>query len=202
MHRILAAFLVTLWPLIASPDSVAPALPALYSVTDVASDDRLNVRQAPDGAAPVLFTLAPNATDLEVVQLSLEGNWANVSQGEQSGWVARRFLIAQPALRDAHGLPVTLTCFGTEPFWSLNFTDDGLQIATPESTKTYSVINSMPSRDNVLLNTNGFRFEWMDEDRIVNAHILPGLCSDGMSDARYGLHYVDDRMTNTGCCSL
>jgi uncharacterized membrane protein len=202
MHRVIAALLLMLWPFIASTDSIPPALPALYSVAGVASEDKLNVREAPNGAATVLGTLAADATDLEVIQLSLEGNWAYINLGEQSGWVARRFLIAQHTEVDGYGLPVALTCFGTEPFWSLDFTTDGVKIATPEGAITYPVINATPIRTNVLLNTNGFRFEWMHDDDIVKALILPGLCSDGMSNARYGLHYVDDRMTHTGCCSL
>lgn len=202
MQRLISALLILIWPLVTLADDYAPALPALYDVIDVAGDDTLNVRSEPNSAAPILETLPNNAVGLQVVQLSLEGNWAHISQGERSGWVARQYLTAQHTPKDAYGLPPTLTCFGTEPFWSITFTPDGLKLATPEATDIHPITSASPSPENVSLSAMGFRFEWMNADRPVRAHILPGLCNDGMSDAVYGLHYVDNRMMNTGCCSL
>ena len=202
MTHLRLAILLLLWPLVASADSYAPALPALFDVIDVARDDTLNVRQDPNSTAPIVTTLPHDAADLHIVQLSLEGNWAYVSQGYQSGWVSVRFLQQQPVEQNAIGLPPTLTCFGTEPFWSLQFTNQGLALSTPQGDTVHPLTYSSPAAENVNLSAMGFRFEWMTDDRRVRSHILPGLCNDGMSDTRYGLHYVDNLMGNTGCCNL
>lgn len=202
MTHLRLAFLLLIWPLMANADNDPPALPALFEVIDVARDDTLNVRQDPNGAAPIVTTLPYDASDLEIVQLSLEGNWAYLSQGDQSGWVSVRFLQRQPMEQDATGLPPTLTCFGTEPFWSMQFTGQGLALSTPQGDTVHPLTTTSPSAENVNLSAMGFRFEWMMDSQRVRSHILPGLCNDGMSDTRYGLHYVDNLMGNTGCCSL
>lgn len=196
------AIALLLWPFGAAADSYAPVLPALYNVIDVARDDTLNVRQDPNSAAPIVTTLPHDAADLYVVQLSREGNWGYISRGELSGWVSVRFLQEQAPERDAIGLPPTLTCFGTEPFWSMQFTNAGLTLSTPQGNTVHPLTNTSPAAENVNISAFGFRFEWQADEQQVRSHILPGLCNDGMSDALYGLHYADNLMGNTGCCSF
>lgn len=188
-------------PLAAGADSYAPTLPALYAVIDVSPDDTLNLRLEPRNDATVQHQLAHDAKDLQVILLSREGNWAYINEGDQTGWAATRFLERQLGDKDQYGLPPTLSCFGTEPFWTVTFTPEGLQIDTPDGTKTYPISSTSPSRVHVMLNIMGFRFAWNDGDQTINAHILPGLCNDGMSDGAYGLHYVDASLSH-GCCSL
>lgn len=202
MFRLMTCLALLLCPMIATADRPPPALPALYAITGVDSDDTLNVRRTPDGAAPIVDQLPHDATALQVIQFSLEGGWAYVSRGEQSGWVARRYLTPAPAETDTYGLPATLTCFGTEPFWTIAFTPQGLRIITPSDAQTYPITTPGFMLPDAQISRFGYRFEWMDNGTQVRAHILPGLCNDGMSDALYGLHYVDTRMTNSGCCSL
>ena len=202
MFRLMICLVSLLCPIIAHADTSPPALPALYAVPYVDSDETLNVRSAPDAAAPIVGQLAHDADTLEVVQLSTQGGWAYISQGEQSGWVARRYLTPFAGETDGNGLPATLTCFGTEPFWTVSFTPEGLEVITPSDTQTYPITTLGFLPENAEISSFGYRFEWLDGDTPVRAHILPGLCSDGMSDARYGLHYVDTRMMNSGCCSL
>ncbi|WP_373636680.1 hypothetical protein [Yoonia sp. BS5-3] len=195
-------FVFLLWPFWVQADSLPPSLPALYAVTGVASDDSLNMRDQPNGSARILLALPHDATDLQVTQLSREGNWAYISRGEVSGWVAQRYLQRQPDSVDAYGLPRGLRCFGTEPFWTVRFTQAGLAVMTPERTATHPITFHAPSAENVALGLGGFIFEWIADGQPVRGHILPGRCSDGMSDTIYGLHYIDTYFGNAGCCSL
>ena len=71
---------------------VSTNLPARFSVTGVAADDVLNVRAAPDPAAPILAELPPDATGVEVIALSDDGAWALLPRPEGQGWASTRFL--------------------------------------------------------------------------------------------------------------
>ena len=56
----------------------------------VAAGDRLNIRERPDASAPVIGTLAPDATGVEVV--AERSGWAQVNTAERRGWVNAKFL--------------------------------------------------------------------------------------------------------------
>lgn len=201
--RLLAAFFLSLVMSTAAADSIDPPLPALFGVTGVALDDTLNVRKAPDASAMILGTLAPDASNIEVVELSRAGEWGLINLGETAGWVSMRYLRALPIATTVLGLPAGLRCFGTEPFWDITFFDDmNLTLNTPEAETGHAITANAPSSSHVNLAETGFRFGWRLNRDVVTARILPGQCSDGMSDRRYGLHYVDDLGLRTGCCSL
>jgi uncharacterized membrane protein len=188
---------------LAQADQIAPPLPALYAVTDVASSDSLNIRAAPDAKARIIGTLPSNARKIEVVARSLAGQWAQINTGERTGWVSLHYLRPDPAPRTALGLPAGLSCFGTEPFWTVTFSDaPKLTFSTPEGSAEYAITSLSPQAGAINLAAGGLRLVWNDNDTPVTAHILPGLCSDGMSDRAYALHYVDDRGARRGCCSL
>lgn len=187
----------------AAADSIAPPLPALYGVAGVAADDRLNVRAEPDARAPVIGDLAHDATAIEVFAFSKEGLWAQVNIGEGTGWAALRFLAPQAEHTDALGLPAGLSCFGTEPFWNLSFLDEVTLIRrTPDTQTAHPIVSTAPDAAFVRIAQTGYRFIWQSGMTDVTAHILPGQCSDGMSDRRYGLHYIDNDGPRVGCCSL
>ena len=201
--RIFISLAVALWATVAAADSIASPLPALYGVTGVAADDTLNVRAAPDARSQAIGTLGPDAGPLEVVELSLKGNWALLNSGETAGWVAMRYLTLQPVTTTILGLPVGLQCFGTEPFWDITFFDEmNLILNTPEAETGHAITANSPNPTFVNLAKTGFTFAWRVNRDIVTAHILPGACFDGMSDRRYGLHYIDDQGLRRGCCSL
>ena len=184
-------------------DTIDPPLPALYGVFGVAVDDVLNVRDAPNASASIIGTLAPDARNVEVVSLSREGNWAQINLGEQSGWTAIRYLKPHTVTATALGLPVGLQCFGTEPFWDITFSDALiLTLNTPEGSTTHAITANTPAPAAINLTENGFRFAWRSGRDIISARILPGQCTDGMTDRRFGLHYVDDMGLRSGCCSL
>lgn len=185
----------------AAADAPDPSFPAPYAVTGVAPDDQLNIRAAPTAAADLRGALAHDDPWVEVLGLSREGRWAMVNTAETSGWVSARFLTPQPVPRDELGLPRTLTCFGTEPFWSARFEPSTFLLSTPEHRTVAPLTAVSPSAANVDLADTGLLFEWGFSGRAVQAHILPGRCTDGMSDRVYGLHYVDNVLGH-GCCSI
>lgn len=161
------------------------------------SRDVLNVRAAPSASAPVLGTLRPDATGIEVLGLSADGAWARVPRPEGEGWVARRFLAEDPL--DPDRLPRPLACRGTEPFWSVTLTEAG---ATLE----------LPGRDAVALRPLGEiagRAGWIAAfdlgGQTGDLTVIRKACSDGMSDRPYGLTALvwdrGDRLWE-GCCTL
>ena len=198
MRNILGMILIC-WAGMASADTVAPPLPALYTVSGVAADDVLNIRVDPDGAAQIRGSLPPDGPAVEVTGFSREGNWARINHGEGAGWVALRFLT-----RDSTPpAPADLTCFGTEPFWNINFGgDDSLRFSTPDSAQSHPITSPLPVSWIGAEGFTGLRFTWTRDATPVTALILPGQCSDGMSDRLYALHYVETTGGLTGCCSL
>ncbi len=201
--RSILSVIFGIWAMGAAADSIGPTLPALYQVAGIAADDHLNIRAAPDGAAEIIGTLAYDATGIEVFALSHEGHWALLNSGETSGWVALRFLAPEPETRNALGLPRGLVCSGTEPFWGMTFSEDGaLILRTPETQSSHAIVSAAPSAGFVQIAETGYRFVWQSSQEQVTAHILPGQCSDGMSDRAYGLHYIDNKGPRVGCCSL
>lgn len=191
--------------------ALADGLPALYSVQGVAANDVLNLRATPSVQGAVLGSLAPDARGVEVVATNPEGTWGRVNLGETSGWVSMRFLQRE-AGPDWISLDAPLKCYGTEPFWSLDYS---------------------PDRRNMMLRQMG------DETALglwINWHIVtqgrPGQigwnmsgparqgfatltaeeCSDGMSDRIMGLSislYLNPDQESaaepiglSGCCTL
>jgi len=195
------AILVTsflLGPVIAHADDISPLLPALYQTTNVATDDILNVREMPDAGSLQIGSLPYNATDIEVVGFSFQGNWAMINIEGQTGWVSARFL--KPAPDETYNSR-SLQCFGTEPFWSLSITQNEILISTPDAQTRHPIQTTSPASEIVDFRAFGGRVTWNQEQNVVRSFIMPGRCNDGMSDAIYGLHYIDDRGA-VGCCSL
>ena len=114
-----------------------------------------------------------------------------------------RFLRPETLASNALGLPKGLQCFGTEPFWAITF-EDGPEITlrTPEKEVRHDILAASQGPLSVNLSEGMYRFSWQDNGITVIAHILSGICFDGMSDRTYGLHYIDDHGPRSGCCSL
>jgi len=192
---------VVVWAL-ASPLG-AQELPNLFKVVNVARDDRLNIRARPNAGAQIIASLAPDTQHIEVI--ARQGNWGQVNLREGSGWVALRFMQVEDAsLYEA--LEFDASCFGTEPFWSLDV-DNGTRmhwrpIEGNEQTYLAGVLRGISQSPGQY---------WMagsagHHDQI---HLLMtrGACNDGMSDRNYGLRAVvtlmsDDPRGYAGCCSL
>jgi uncharacterized membrane protein len=174
-------------------------LPSLFDVQGVTGNDVLNIRQEPNASAPILGSLAPDATHVEVVE-ETQG-WGRINFGEASGWVAMRFLAPRTETWAVGELPPSFACFGTEPFWSVRQGKDGLQLDGPD-------LKAPPRPVRSVLDNGIFR----DPMRAVVAGNMtvvatPQLCSDGMSDRLFGLRASvilqgDNPRLLTGCCSV
>lgn len=203
MMRWILCLVCAVWPLATTADGLPPVLPALYEVVGVAADDQLNIRATPDAAAEVIGALAYDRTAVEVVAFSTAGGWAMVNHQERAGWVAARFLQRSAPVDGPLGFSArNLTCFGTEPFWSMQITDGRVVLSTPDSLAEHPVTAIYGSGAGAFAGGNTVFFDWSADGVPVRSHILPGLCNDGMSDLAFGLHYIDDAFGHRGCCSL
>lgn len=119
MTRVLAALAAMFLTFAAATSTRAQDFPALFSVTGVANNDVLNIRQEPSARAPIVGTFSPRQTGIEVIGLSEDRRWGLVRTEEGVGWSAIRFLRQERPDSWQQGQQ-HLTCLGTEPFWNLN----------------------------------------------------------------------------------
>ncbi|MRX50948.1 SH3 domain-containing protein [Paracoccus sp. S-4012] len=175
-------------------------LPTLFDVTGVAADDVLNIRASPSASAPIIGRIAPNAKRVEVVDQ--RSGWMQVNTGEQAGWVNGRYLMYRVDVWEAGQLPPSLSCFGTEPFWSLTRSGGGMVLSRPDAGDRAMQLQRV-------LDTGVFR----DPRRVIvadglTAVMTPKWCSDGMSSRVYGLEATVVLGSGTGasmlsgCCSI
>jgi len=206
--------LAVIFALLSSPATAQTIYPALHDVSGVAADDVLNIRTAPSASAPIIGVFAPFETDVEVVALSADGGWGRVNAGEQAGWASMRFLARQPgqsAADWAYGLaPVTLHCFGTEPFWGLTLRPGGaFEFTDPFQGDGTPVAGSFaPLASSASTGKRGFFATITGHPTWLSGVISFEICSDGMSDQDYGLALDLARGDPTsgrldaGCCRL
>ncbi|PIB24533.1 hypothetical protein BFP76_04855 [Amylibacter kogurei] len=178
------------------------ALPALFSVSGISSDDVLNVRSGPSAKFRDLGDLKLG-TKIEVTQIAPNGQWARIIWNERNAWVSNRFLTHVPTQQLLNTkLPANLQCFGTEPFWNLKMVQ-GKEI-------TFEGLGLLPVS------------EPLDWERVSANHTLrfaigsaswralmqKKICHDGMSDTEYGLQIdlmgtsASDAVVLSGCCRL
>ncbi len=192
--------------LAAGPAAADPVLPMLYDVAGVGSGDALNLREAPDPRAPIVGTLAPDARAIEVVALDPTGRWGRVNAGEQSAWVALRYLQAEPDVWASGTLPAGLACLGTEPFWSLRPKAGTLVYSTPDAGE--QILTLVAALDTGVPGDPRRALVGRGASTGVTALITPGACSDGMSDRAFGLLVSvilgapAAPSLLTGCCSI
>jgi uncharacterized membrane protein len=177
----------------------AQGYPALHAVTGVAADDVLNVRERPDAGAPILGSLPPDATGIEVVSVS--DGWALVNLGDGSGYASLTYLAREQG-PEWNSLERPLTCLGTEPFWSLDIDPVAgtAAFSTPEEPAHELPISGLwpgaPWAAAAALQL---------PDGMAVLH--PAECSDGMSNRSYGI-VADlflngpDRPRLSGCCLM
>ena len=192
--------LVALWAGLAQ----AQSLPQLHDVRGVAAGDVLNIRAEPNASASIIGTLARDARGIEVVAANAARTWGQVNTGEASGWVNLRYMAARGVHIDNYNLPVGLSCYGTEPFWSAQNINGALHFETPDA----------PARDLDI---------WQAQDsgipddlrRMIamagiggpaTAFLYPATCNDGMSDRAFGLAIslmpAPGAPLLSGCCTL
>lgn len=182
------------------PAAAQDVLPSWFRVTGVAADDVLNIRERPDPGSAVIGTLAPDATGVEVV--AVDGDWAVVNNGEQSGYAALRYLARETG-PVWNALQTPLACFGTEPFWSFKV-DPAAGIATLVASDDLTGATST-------ITTAWPGTPWAPVAAFSIAEglavLTPAACSDGMSDRRFGIALdlfltQPETLRLSGCCSL
>ena len=180
-------------------------LPTLFDVTGVAEGDRLNIRERPDASAPVIGTLAPDATGVEVV--AERSGWAQVNTAERRGWVNAKFLRYRTDVWADGQLPPTLRCLGTEPFWGIEPRGDEVVFSSPDGGERAMMLRSVMDTGVPRSPLRGL-IAGEDAGRMT-AVIQPQLCTDGMSDRAYGLTATvifdgarQDSTMLTGCCRI
>lgn len=174
-------------------------LPALFDVAGVAADDVLNIRAMPRATARHIGELRPDATGVEVVRLSENGEWGLVNVGEGAGWASMQFLAR--SLGQGWDVPPAIAiCYGTEPFWSLD-PMEAMAFRTPGESLSIDPLT--------LIRTAGRADPWgvitQTEDGPIHGILTRQACSDGMSDREEGLRIGlihADRTVYTGCCAL
>ena len=204
MPRFLLLFCFLASPALAQYQAL---LPRLYTVTGVAANDTLNVRESPSARAADIGDLYPGET-IEVLEFSDDGAWAMVSPIESVGWVSARYLTltrkADGSEADPRALPSEMTCFGTEPFW-----DAHIQTGVSFSISEMSSGSAVPQVNLILgmarpYNTGPDYFGFIAGP--YSGIIRREYCDDGMSDNQYGwsLNLLFSRTGEvgilSGCC--
>lgn len=175
-------------------------LPALFDVAGVAQDDVLNIRERPRGTSGIMGELRPDATGVEVIELSESGDWGRVNLYDQTGWTAMRFLRRQPG-QAVGETPEIQVCYGTEPFWSLDLRETSPGLTTPLADLSMDPPSIAP--------VGGRSEPWSvigeTEHGPIYGILSRRLCSDGMSDALLGfeINLIEVGYGSyTGCCTL
>ncbi len=198
MKKILAILVFCVFPTIVS----AQILPDAFRVTGVAANDVLNIRAEPNARAPIVGTLDPFATNIEVLALSDDRKWGRVSANEGNGWASMRYLEATNHTAQGE-LPRPMTCFGTEPFWALAMYPGGDEYELAgEGRRSLSLVKHVMSHPGYV----AIFEELSGLTRTLT--ISRGWCSDGMSDRDYGWSATLFNETAQGdsllfgCCTL
>lgn len=215
--RLLLILLVLAAPAAATQDG----WPALHDVVGVAPDDVLNIRSGPGASFPIVGTLAPGATGVEVIGPSrADGDWGlvNVAAEGGIGYVSLRFLRRQPNTFAGH-LPPVLACYGTEPFWGLAATEGAMVFEDASFGETYrtggfeAIDTGRYGAEPVLRGREGpVAITVVIENRVppdgIGDDPYRALCTDGMSDRVAGVAatVIVDAPGRTsghyGCCSF
>ena len=121
-------FITLSWIILCSPANADWRVPderyvqGYYTISNVAPDDVLNVREEPRGSSPKLGSLAFNKDIVEIVSKNAAGSWGMVRMGEHMGWTSMRYL--RPTRVTTFGgtnIPIGLRCFLEEPFVAYTF---------------------------------------------------------------------------------
>jgi len=189
---------------LAGPAVAQVSLPQLMAPAGTADAPR-PVRAAPQGDAEIIGSI--DTLPIEVVGMDDSGTWGRVRAGESEGWIPLAGLMAQADSWPEGGLPASLSCHGTEPFWSFHREGERITMTTPDSAPvTHDLRAVFDSRiEGDLLRA----FIAGSDAGRMTAVLSPEACSDGMSDIPWGLSAVvildgsnqSSRMLR-GCCTI
>jgi uncharacterized membrane protein len=194
-----------LWALLALPAlATQDGWPALHDVTGVAAGDVLNIRERPEAGAPVIGSLAPDATGIEVIRPNERLTWGLVNAGERTGWVSLRYLERRPGQWDG-AFPEIAACYGTEPFWGLSRAGEVLTYSDPE---TEALELPIVARSGSANRRDSFHIVAEGPDGPAVAFLRTESCGDGMSDREFGISVqlllgIGAEVRHlSGCCTL
>ncbi|SEK99996.1 SH3 domain-containing protein [Pacificibacter marinus] len=189
-------------PQIASDGGV---LPAVFTVTGVAANDRLWVRDAPQPTGGRIGSLEPG--ELVGVDGTASGDWVQITLNGQIGYINSSYLTRaneSSAGTTPDGFPLGIICRGTEPFWTLTIAED-------RSVQYTSLING-PDPITALKQTTpaiggGYPYDFAAQS--YTGTLNSQMCSDGMSDISYSMalqllkpNGQGGVETLHGCCNL
>ena len=181
-------------------------LPTLFDVTGVAADDVLNIRAEPDASSEIIGSFAPGAQRIEVVAHDSSGRWGQVNTNGRSGWASMHYLAYRTDVWEDGKVPPSLSCAGTEPFWSLAPDGGTLTYSTPDGPEIHLPLVSVLSPGYLRAPRRTLIGEGAAAR--ITAVVVPAACSDGMSDRAYGLDATliieqgRERRMRVGCCSI
>lgn len=183
--------------------AAAQEFPALHRVNGVSAGDVLNIRAEPNARAPLVGSFARDAVGIEVIGLSEDRAWGLVRTGEGIGWSNMRFLAREHADSWTSGNH-TLDCHGAEPFWGLDMFLPGNRAEFVSPDDSWEVRTDAPNLPRTTYPpTLALPFSGAREGFAV---VRNGICSNGMSDALYGLevqvYFRGDTFAYSGCCQL
>lgn len=180
-------------------------LPAVFTVTGVAADDKLWVRDAPAVTGARLGGLSPNS----VVSLNgrVSEDWGQITLNGQIGYVHIGFLTRASengGNTTVNGFPLGLSCRGTEPFWTLTVAQD----RTVEYTSLIDGADPIASLTQTTPAIGG-GYPFTFGAQRYSGTLDQTACSDGMSDINYSLSLTLTRAQNGGgsetlygCCNV
>lgn len=176
-----------------------------YDVTNVATDDQLNVRATPSATAEKVGTLAFDAKAIAATGASRQvgrSTWLEIIVEGRKGWVNAAYVA--PTRTPSSLFREPLVCSGTEPFWALQLDNRSGDFDSLAEGK--SVIDFQTSRS-----AHGVPIIWSLKGSTGPAHspvfaLLEetNQCSDGMSDLtyRYSIRIdIEDGPFYAGCCN-
>jgi len=204
MPRFLFVLIAVILAAAATTTASAQDFPSVFRVTGVTSDDVLNIRAEPSAHSEIVGSFTPHQSNIEVVGLSQDRRWGLVRTDEGVGWSSMRFLTQQRVGSWQDGRQA-LTCFGTEPFWSLNlFLPNNRAEFEDLGTGGFEVRSNAPNMS-ITRNPATLAMSFVGA-RQGFAVVRQGVCSDGMSDRLYGLevqlYWSGDAEGFSGCCTL
>lgn len=179
--------------------SQAQTLPDRYRVDGVAQNDVLNIRSKPTASSTVIGEFGPYTLNIEV--LRTQDGWGYVGAGERSGWVSMTFLAENPLPENE--VPRPLSCFGTEPFWTVSLYPRGAEYTEMGLARRPLTILRESAAN------NGYIIQAQEGPTLIRTIIVNALpCGDGMSDREFGMSATlfteapDGNDVQTGCCTL
>ncbi|MEP3919194.1 hypothetical protein [Ascidiaceihabitans sp.] len=204
--KFISVLLLGFWATVAS----AYDFPARYSVIGIPDGDLLPIFAAQDDTSDILAGYVFDAKSIEVVSVSADGIWGQVNVRDTTGWVTMSSM-----LKVEDDMPLTLACFGAEPSWNIDLSDDKSSAwNTPETRGDVQFTKSDDKLgyDGKITMTETSARPGLQVD--FNAKLTPAACTYPNTENAFGLKIEillkgytgfaspEGDETVSGCCSL